>query len=119
MIYTSYFSKAKKLGDNYIKVGISRFPPKNITNNYNLAPSVELFNDYKNNVITDREFILRYKDEVMWHLDEFIRALKPFDNDKGSHIVLCCYERLGLCHRHVLAELLRQRGINIKEYKEG
>ena len=98
MIYTSYFSKAKKLGDNYIKVGISRFPPKNITN---------------------REFILRYKDEVMWHLDEFIRALKPFDNDKGSHIVLCCYERLGLCHRHVLAELLRQRGINIKEYKEG
>lgn len=115
MIYTSYYSKAKKLGDNYVKVGISRFPPKNIINNYNLAPSVELFNDCKNNYITDREFILRYRNEVIWYLDEFIQAIKPFNDNKYNHIVLCCYERLGLCHRHILAELLRQRGINIKE----
>lgn len=118
MIYTSYYSRAKKLSDNYIKVGISLFPPKNIINNYNLAPNIELFNDCKNDVITDREFVLRYRDQVVNYLDKFIKSIQLFNNNKDDHIVLCCYEKLGLCHRHVLAELLRQRGINIKELEE-
>lgn len=119
MVYTSYFSKIKDIHNDSIIIGISRFPPKNINNNYFLAPSVGLLNDYKQGLINIPEYITRYKNEVSYYLTNvFIGALKELMMENRD-IILCCYESSDkFCHRHILADLIRGYGINVNEYKE-
>lgn len=116
MIYTSYFAKAKKLDDNYIIVGITRFPPSKFKNNISfIAPSENLLYQYKINKINEKEYEKIYLKELYCNIDLLATYLKKIQQN-NKHIVLCCYESSEkFCHRHILARELNKRGFNIKE----
>lgn len=116
MIYTSYFAKAKKLNDEYLVLGITRFPPKNFTNNLEcIAPSRELLNKWKNKEVDEAEYEKIYLREINIYIDWFAEYLRLLQ-EHNKHVVMCCYESSDkFCHRHILARELNKRGFNIKE----
>ena len=121
ILYTSYFAKFKKgVGD---KISIARFNPKWLNQNElfawctSLAPSKELLNDYKYKGISWNEYTERYYNEIK------NSEQAQFDISSiwtrlilGHDITLYCYEKsTDNCHRHLLAELFKEKGIEVKE----
>lgn len=117
-IRTSYFGKIKRLPEGAVLVSIARFPPKWFKGYTmkSLAPSESLLRDYKRSRDKD-DYIRRYHEEVLCKIDieKLIRALSK----AGEYVILLCYERSDdFCHRHLLAEYLRSKGIDVVEYGE-
>lgn len=113
-MYTSYFGNLKKLPSDCVPISISRICPKGLKIKMygKLAPPVELLRDYKSGVNTWEESMERYKKEVLSKLDPIAVA-----KDLGENAVLICYEKpQDYCHRHIVAEWLREAGIEISEY---
>ena len=82
-IKTGYFGKMKKYVElGYTTVGIVLFKPKWYTgeNLKEYAPSLSLFNDYKNGLISGEEFYTIYRKEVektgIHHFKEYIKKLE-------------------------------------------
>jgi len=72
-----------------------------------LAPSIELLDDYRKRKIGWRGYEKRYLQE-MESRKELIRALKQ-RSDGGETITLLCWEKDDrFCHRRLLKELLEQ-----------
>jgi uncharacterized protein YeaO (DUF488 family) len=121
ILYTSYFAKFKKgIGD---KISIARFNPKWLDSNElfawctSLAPSKELLNDYKYKGISWDEYTERYYDEIknseqaQFDISSICTRLIL-----GHDITLYCYEKsTDNCHRHLLAELFKEKGFEFKE----
>ena len=114
-IYTGYFAKVKHyemLG--YTPVAIVASKPKWFEGLYEplLAPCWALVSDYKLGLITEEDYIRRYT--------SYLDTLDiPSILNKYSNCVLCCYEKFGdFCHRHILANYLRDKyGIVIIELR--
>lgn len=65
MIYTSYFAKSKKLNDDYLVLGITRFPPTKLKENISfIAPSEELLYKYKTGKVSEEEYEEIYLKEM-------------------------------------------------------
>lgn len=116
MIYTSYFARAKDIdSDKYTFYSITSkkvawFNGKHLAM---LAPKYDLVCAYKEHRITEeqyRKYYIQYLDEHEIEVLDIIRSLP-------ENSVLFCYERYLFCHRHVLAEWLNKKGIDIKEFK--
>jgi len=114
MLFTSYFGKVKKLGSKYKYYSIARITPKWFDGERmeDLAPSYNLLNAYKRGM-DEITFSRKYLGEINQILDmDVIRRIA----DSKERIVLLCYERSeDFCHRHILAEFLRRRGISVRE----
>lgn len=113
MIYTSYFGNYKNFpAEGYI-IGVTRWPPGDVENCIDLAPSEKLLRQFKNKEIDEFIFKLKYINELNQLNKEKYRKYL-FDLEQVYHnIILCCYEKSNeFCHRHILAEWLN---LNIKE----
>lgn len=109
MIYTSYFAKIKDYPDMSF-VSVSRFTPKaiKIPVLLYLAPSSDVLRDYKEDKDLDK-FIRKFNKQLkMLDADTVASAL--------NNRVLVCYEKSDdFCHRHIIAQWLRNHGYEVEE----
>lgn len=119
MIYTGYYARLNEYADAGLDpIAISGAIP----DFYDLdkfrwwkffAPSKDIFYSWKNGQITDEGYVARYISERLEVLDlEMVR--EKFKEVEQP--ILLCYEKEGFCHRHVLADWLRNLGYEVEEY---
>lgn len=120
MIYTTYFAKLKKLPETITPIAICGKPPegyKGLTYK-KLAPKYDFFMKWKEDHDNDH-YIKCFNEQVLkpLHADEVLFELYALANT--ADIALICYEKPeDFCHRHLVAEWLRENGFEAKEYKE-
>ena len=135
MIYTSYFAKLRKMPENIIPIAIcAKVPDWYKGFQYKkLAPKYEFFNKWKQDN-DDENFIKCYKEQVLDNLelqrvlielqcllsDEIkIQMQSPFYSNNDWHIALVCYEKPSdFCHRHLVAEWLKENGYRCEEWED-
>jgi hypothetical protein len=61
---------------------------------------------YKNGEISEEEFTNRYRRLVVERWAEVKRWMD--DLEPGDEMYLCCWERVGFCHRYLVARLLQK-----------
>lgn len=120
-IYTSYFAMNKfVLHDEIIPVVISTSIPfwsDSFILYDKLYPTNDMLWDYKHGKITEQEYVKKYRNDILSKLDphEVYKELRELSGDKP--ICLMCWERSGkFCHRHIVAEWLREAGYFVYEY---
>lgn len=106
MIKTSYFANWRKFPENYEQISISLYPPKgwNKKELKCFSPSAALLAAYKNHAISEEEYKKVYIQQLI------DRGLTPekVKNMLPENALLLCYEKKGdFCHRHILAEWLK------------
>jgi len=108
VVYTSYFGN-RKIPSN-LKVSIARYSPKGWKGEAirELAPSPELLFKYKRGIINEAEYERIYLNQL-----EKLNLDKILPRMKGK--VLCCYEKKGFCHRHILRKWLISKGVECIE----
>ena len=122
MIYTTYFAKLKSLPKDITPITIcAKSPPGYIGPSYRaLAPQYGFYSKYKDDG-DESYFTLCYKDQILRNLnptrvvaDLYYQAGKSYcDGD----IALVCYEKsTDFCHRHIVAEWLRDNGFQCEEF---
>lgn len=106
---TSYYAKYK--GQKGIAISLKKpnfFKGKHIPE---LAPDLRLLRDWKLGTITEKEYTQRFK-KIIKSRNIFPEIIKSIPEDA----VLLCYEKTGkFCHRHIIAEILKEKGIQIEE----
>lgn len=120
-IYTSYFPAVRKMNlDTIVPIAICIKPPagwKGLIYT-KLAPNYSILMDYKNNHNVEI-YTERFKNEILSKLDmnTVIDELTNMANDKD--IALLCYEKpTDFCHRHLVAEHIKNTmDIDIKEWQ--
>ena len=123
MIYTTYFAKLKKLPDNVLPVAICAKPPAG----YNgpiyraLAPKYDFFAKYKING-DQEEFIENYIGQVLNQLNPARVVAELYYQVEAAScegdIALVCFEKSSdFCHRHLVADWLRNAGYDCKEFE--
>jgi hypothetical protein len=138
MIYTSYYEKIPdlQLNKNDVCIAISRKVPEVFEGEriQELAPSKELLLSYKCGDIDSNEYTKIFQEQVIdkfHHIDEFLeliyrelpKQVKKLGKEKYDfayteqiNVILICYEPTGeFCHRHLLADYLKTKGIKCKE----
>ena len=134
MIYTSYFAKLKQLPEDVIPISICGKAPQWYTGlQYKkLAPKYDFFIKWKEN--HDNEYYIKcFNERVLGNLNIIkviteLQTLIPYEikcnmestvyNNSKYNIALICYEKpTDFCHRHLVAEWLRNNGIKCEEYK--
>lgn len=111
MILTSYFAKYRAFPADKEPVCIARWAPK--ATHYpvlmHLAPSLELLKSYKQSLINEQQYTEQFNEQLS-RLDP-----KQVGEELEGKILLC-YEKTGsFCHRHLVAEWLRNAGFIVKE----
>lgn len=120
MIYTTYFAKLRSLPNNVVPVAIcAKTPDWYAGAQYRkLAPKYDFFMEWKRN--HDEEAFRRaFKEQVTDKLDadSVVKELQSIVFDKSEDIALVCYEKsTDFCHRHLVAEWLRDNGYECEEY---
>lgn len=120
MLYTSHYNKldSKAFFDfSGIVIAISRILPDDnrITKemqDLRLAPSNQLFRDYKSHKIS----WLKFEERFLKELDE--KAVQEVCSllDDGDNVLLLCYEKKNkFCHRRLIGERIQKRGYQVKE----
>lgn len=124
-LFTSYFGNLKNIPEDYLKVAITRFPPKwwkgPVLND--LSPSIDLLNRSKSGDISEEYYIKQYVDELnRLRIKEGYPSMKDMMKDLSeitdTHpaVVFLCFEKKGdFCHRHILSELLTTNGFKCTE----
>lgn len=114
-IYTSYFAKTKIIEKRgIVPINIALYPPRFFFGKSirYVAPTRSILKDTR----SDEEYIRRYRQEILAKLDveRLISDLEKMSD--GKDVALLCYEKPGdLCHRHLLADYLNEKGYNVKE----
>jgi hypothetical protein len=127
MIYTSYFSKLKKLPKDIIPIAICGSAPKGYQGlQYKkLAPKYDFFTKWKQDH-NNEYYIKCFSEQVLSKLkaEQVIRELLILaGNYKGvmysPDICLVCYEKSDdFCHRHLVASWLRDNGYECEEWMD-
>lgn len=77
-----------------------------------LAPSEQLFRDYKSCKISWLQFEQRFLNEIN---KEAIKDLCSLLNE-GDNVLLLCFEKKNkFCHRRLIAEFIKELGYEVKE----
>ncbi len=135
MIYTSYFAQLRNIPQNVIPISICAQVPKWYTGlQYKkIAPKYDFFMKWKENHDNDyyiecfNEQVLKplVATDVVSELHRLIpleikeKMQAPIWTNTDYHIALLCYEKpTDFCHRHLVAEWLRQNGIDCKEWEK-
>lgn len=111
MIYTSYYGNAKKLAENGIEiVSVSRGKPKGFTGRSLdcLAPTWAMLK------MSDEDYDREYEKILTRNnADSIVSFLGSGD------VALCCWESNPKdCHRSRIAEWLKAKGYDVKEFGE-
>ena len=122
MIYTTYFAKLKKLPENIIPIAICAKPPNGYTGPVyrRLAPRYEILVKYKANR-DQAEFTENFIGQVLNQLNP-ARVVAELYYQLGlapnaCDIALVCFEKsTDFCHRHLVAEWLRNAGYECEEW---
>lgn len=121
MIYTSYFSKVKKLRDRgIVPISISLKTPEWFDGlTYSpLAPSASILAEYKKSHDEER-YTQRFNREILEYRDVDAVLEDLFKLSGNRPFALICYEAPDkFCHRHLVAKRLAGRGIAVKEFNE-
>ncbi|MCB1711206.1 MAG: hypothetical protein KDH96_01625 [Candidatus Riesia sp.] len=110
MIYTGYYGRD---GRKPNCVGISAYVPNYLPNIIHvpiLAPTLSLVYQINNNRITEdeyKQFFLQLLSDRKIPWDQIAKEL--------DEKILCCFEKEGFCHRHLVAEQFRLRGFQVEE----
>ena len=110
-IYTSYFAMARKIEDKDKLLSIALWPPKDVHIQCMpyLAPTKEILLRYKQDH-DEKAYTKAYREQVLGNLDV---------NKVAAHLqgrILLCYERPeSFCHRHIVAQWLRDGGYDCEE----
>lgn len=121
MYYTSYFGKMKNIkGYQYgpfavITANKPKFLDSSVLDWSFLGPEYLNVVAYKNKEITEEEYSKRY----LSYLEESWPRFENFlQFNYCKNIVLLCYEKPDkFCHRHLLAQFLRDHGFECEEIK--
>lgn len=120
MIYTTYFAKLKKLPENVVPVAICRYIPEGLRLScyryFELAPNSSTPLDYKRTGDAEK-FTKEYKEQILANIDLYglINNLTRLASDKD--IAFVCYEKpTNFCHRHLVADWLREAGYECIEF---
>lgn len=116
-IYTSYYSKAKKLKEHGIEmVSISRGEPKWFSGRRisALAPTWEMLKMDDENYDREYEKILKSN-----NADDIVSFLSCNDMENHVDVALLCWEKdWNNCHRKTVAEWLIENGYEVEEFNE-
>ena len=117
-IYTSYFANLKKLQESgIVPIGIALYPPKWFKGHFikQLAPYSYMLSDS----ITEEKYIRLYKEGVLRHLSASNIKSHIERLAKDCDVALLCYEKPeDFCHRHIVADWLRENtGIEVTEFE--
>jgi hypothetical protein len=122
MIYITYFAKLKKLPDGVLPVAICAKPPAGYTGPVYraLAPSYATFVQYKETRDQAR-FTENYIGQTLNQLNPArVVAELYYQIGKAScdgDIAIVCYEKSqDFCHRHLVADWLRDNGYTCEEF---
>lgn len=134
MIYTSYFAQLKNLPDNIIPISICGKAPDwyHGLQYKKLAPKYDFFMKWKEN--HDNNYYIKcFNEQVLSKLGRLkilndlqlliLNNIKekmnsPVWNNENFHIALICYEKPSeFCHRHLVADWLKEYGIEVEELK--
>jgi hypothetical protein len=113
MLHTSYFSKVKTMppGLNLVCIARTLVPGFNGKVCGELMPSSQLLWDYKKGKIGEEEYRYFYKKQLR-ELDA-----KVLIDKYGDDATFICWEgKDKFCHRHLVADWLRDAGYEINEY---
>ena len=117
MIYTSYFAKVKKIKElGYTPVSITAGQPKFFEGEHfsEVAPQRVLVHDYKNGLISEKQYTEIYNKYLEYNKDTILDIVK--EKYLNRNVVFLCYEKTGsFCHRYLLAKFLRDNGIWCEE----
>lgn len=137
MIFTSYFAKVRNLPENCESIAICAIVPSwwNGLVYDKVAPPLDLLNTYKKNHNTEH-YTEKYTEQILDRtspkrvLREIFNTLPrklqlTLKQEEGNwwenpnhHVVLLCYEKsTDFCHRHLLAQWLKESGIPVKEWE--
>lgn len=123
MIYTSYFAKLKSLPDNVVPISIcGKVPDWYKGLQYKkLAPKYDFFMEWKKN--HDNDYYIRcFREQITDKLnaEDVCRDLwNLYDHPvyPEPDVALICYEKPSdFCHRHLVADWLKQNGFPCEEY---
>ena len=135
MVFTTYFAQLRNLPSNVIPISICARAPQWYSGiQYKkLAPKYDFFMEWKQNHDNDY-YVEHFSSEVLELLDvrrvmnELQVALPdevkvqmqaPFWSSKDWHVALVCYEKPSdFCHRHLVADWLRQNGYECSEWSK-
>lgn len=129
MIFTSYFAKIKKFPKNVIPVAITAVVPDwyHGLAYASLAPKYDILMKYKDDH-NEASYIECFNNTTLKHfnslwvlydLQEIVGSKIRFWESSDYHVALICYEKPSdFCHRHLVAEWLRQWGVECKEWEE-
>lgn len=109
---TSYFAQLKRIPAE-LAVSIARWKPKWFHGReyLALAPPPQLLDAWKNGYVTEEQYTEVYRKEVLSRLSA---ADVVADLPEGAYLL--CYEKPGdFCHRHLVAEWLRENGYECEE----
>lgn len=126
MFYTSYYGNQHFDQDKVFFVQVSNSAPAGFPVNYILKEVIPSWKDivepYKKGLLSETDYTIRYK--KMLDSQEFtIRIMLEDIKEKATalglqDIILLCYEKPGrFCHRHILAEWIKEKaGEEVEEY---
>ena len=119
-IYTTYFDRVGNLPKDIRPISIALKSPKCWRGKEyrKLAPKDSFFYEWKKSRDNDY-YIKHFNREVLSVLnaDVVIKELLELAQGKEK-IALVCYEQPeDFCHRHLVADFLRQAGYKVKEYE--
>ena len=115
MIYTSYFAAMRKMTDEQKArcMSVARWTPKGISIPINtmLVPAPDILRKFKENG-NQEAFAAAYM-AMLEFRDPYAKATAKSMNDH----ILCCFEKPSdFCHRHILAQWLRDNGYKCEEF---
>ena len=125
MIYTTYFAQLRKLPENIIPIAICGKSPDWFQGaQYKaLAPKYDFFQEWKKDHDNDK-YIRNFNARILnlLNADDVVNDLYrlagiDLESRGECHIALVCYEKPNdFCHRHLVADWLRQNGYSANEY---
>ena len=119
MYYTSYFANIKKLPSDVVPIAICGKSPEGYLGfQYRkLAPTWQIYSDWKYKHHDNNIYTSQFKQQVLNRLDPLLVEDELLAITNGRTFCLICYEKPGdFCHRHIVAEWMRESGINIQEF---
>lgn len=130
MIYTSYFAKLKQLPEDVLPISICGKAPQWYTGlQYKkLAPKYDFFMKWKED--HDNNYYIKcFNEQVLGDIEllTFLRVILDMQNEASkrdgifyNHVCLICYEKpTDFCHRHLVAEWLKNNEMKCEEYDFG
>lgn len=113
MIYTGYFSCLKKYKQyGLIPIAICGRYPEFFKHGYwfkFFAPSWDIFSNWKNGKINNDQYTTRFNEEILGNISSVDKEnLIKFFTQKDKSFILLCYEKPSdFCHRHLVADYIR------------